>query len=146
MGRLKAVLENGISLFAGTSGVGKSSLINWLVPKANLLTGPVNERRGTGRHTTTYSVLIPIKGGGYLADSPGLRDFFPPHIAADEVRFGYVEMRDLQRECKFTSCLHLEEPGCHVKEAVRSGDMASFRYHNYKPIVADMQSRERARY
>ncbi len=146
IGRLQALVESGISLFAGTSGVGKSSLINWLVPKAKLVTGAVNERSGSGRHTTTTSVLIPVKGEGYLVDSPGLRDFFPPRVEPDQVRFGYVEIREAQRDCKFTTCQHLEEPGCAVREAVRAGDIAAFRYANYRFIVGDMMQRERSRY
>lgn len=146
MGRLRALIADGISLFAGTSGVGKSSLINWLVPRAKLTTGAVNQRSGAGRHTTTHSQLISLGGSGFLADSPGLRDFYPPRIEPDEVRFGYVEIREIQRDCRFSTCQHMDEPACAVREAVRAGEIASFRYANYHAMMVDMQQRDRNRY
>jgi len=144
--RLMGVVESGLSFFTGASGVGKSSLINWLVPEADLATDRVNARDGSGRHTTTFSILIPVKTLGFLVDSPGLRDFRPPPVPAEQVRFGFVEMAERQAECRFSTCLHLHEPRCRIRELQARGDIHPLRYQNYVEMVQEMQQLFRNRY
>ena len=136
---LKEWVGSGISYLTGTSGVGKSTLINCLVPEADLTTGEVDPRRGRGRHTTTNSTLVPLDEG-YLVDSPGLRDFYPPKVRPEEVRFGFVEIERVQSGCRFTSCLHDTEPGCAVLDAVEEGIIDVDRYKSYLFLLSEMQS------
>lgn len=123
----------------GASGVGKSSLINALAPHADLTIGQVDKKRGQGRHTTTFSVLIPTVCGGYLVDSPGLRDFVPPMVPPESVRYGFKEMADLQEKCRFGNCLHDREPGCAVKSGVKNGTVSSSRYAHYLALLVEMR-------
>lgn len=137
--RLAQGIAGKLVFLTGASGVGKSSLVNALAPHADLATGQVDEKRGQGKHTTTSSVLIPTDQDGYLADSPGLRDFVPPMVPPESVRFGFREMSALQDKCKFPNCLHHKEPGCGVKAAVKNGTVAKSRYQHYLELLEEMQ-------
>ncbi|SMG09014.1 ribosome small subunit-dependent GTPase A [Fibrobacter sp. UWB13] len=124
------------SVFSGMSGVGKSTLINELVPHAELRTGDVRERDGKGRHTTTSSSLFDFPGGGYVIDTPGIRsiglmDMEPETLA--KIFPGFFE--DDLFTCKFSNCKHLKEPGCAVREAVESGKISEARYASYVRIL-----------
>ena len=124
------------SVFSGMSGVGKSTLINELVPHAELRTGDVRERDGKGRHTTTSSSLFDFPGGGYVIDTPGIRsiglmDMEPETLA--KIFPGFFE-NDLFT-CKFSNCKHLKEPGCAVRAAVESGKISEARYASYVRIL-----------
>ncbi len=144
---LKAMTADGISLFTGASGVGKSSLINQLAPQANLATGEVDARKGTGKHTTTFSALVPMEHGqAWLADSPGLRDFAPPPVEPDQVRFGYREIAQAQKDCRFSTCLHNAEPGCAVRAAVSDGSISNHRYRSYLAVVQEMRDYFQSRF
>lgn len=145
MDQLRAVLSSGVSFFTGTSGVGKSSLINTLVPKAQLAVGKVAERGGTGKHTTTSSILLPV-GSGYLADSPGLRDYYPPRVEPEQVRFGFIEIQEDQKDCRYASCCHIQEPDCAIRESVRLGRIADWRYKNYRDLYFEMKNWQNQRY
>lgn len=143
---LRKWVGSGVSYLTGTSGVGKSTLINCLVPGSELTTASVDSKKGRGRHTTTCSTLVPLPGGGYLVDSPGLRDFYPPKVAPEEVRFGYLEMAQLQSQCKFSSCLHDVEPSCAVRQAVTDGHIAEERYKSYLFLLSEMHNYAQNRY
>ena len=124
------------SVFSGMSGVGKSTLINELVPHAELRTGDVRERDGKGRHTTTSSSLFDFPGGGYVIDTPGIRsiglmDLEPETLA--KIFPGFFE--DDHFTCKFSNCKHLKEPGCAVRAAVESGKLSEARYASYVRIL-----------
>ena len=124
------------SVFSGMSGVGKSTLINALVPHAELRTGDVRERDGKGRHTTTSSSLFDFPGGGYVIDTPGIRsiglmDMEPETLA--KIFPGFFD--DDLFTCKFSNCKHLKEPGCAVREAVESGKISEARYASYLRIL-----------
>jgi len=124
------------SVFSGMSGVGKSTLINALVPHADLRTGDVRERDGKGRHTTTSSSLFDFPGGGYVIDTPGIRsiglmDMEPETLA--KIFPGFFD--DDLFTCKFSNCKHLKEPGCAVREAVESGKISEARYASYLRIL-----------
>lgn len=146
MDAIRTDMADGITFLTGTSGVGKSTLINALVPEADLTTGEVDPRKGRGRHTTTYSVLVPIGDAGYLADSPGLRDFYPPKVRPEEVRFGFREIVAAQAHCRFTSCLHNGEPGCEVVRQVEEDLISDMRYRSYLFILNEMDTYFRERY
>lgn len=136
---LRAHVGTGISFLTGTSGVGKSSLINELAPEVDLAIGEVDPRGGRGRHTTTNSVLVPLPRGGFLVDSPGLRDFYPAKVEPEQVRFGFREIAAVQAECRFSTCLHDQEPGCAVLDAVEQGLISAQRYTSYLFILGEMQ-------
>ena len=124
------------SVFSGMSGVGKSTLINELVPHAELRTGDVRERDGKGRHTTTSSSLFDFPGGGFVIDTPGIRsiglmDMEPETLA--KIFPGFFE--DDLFTCRFSNCKHLKEPGCAVREAVESGKISAARYASYLRIL-----------
>ena len=124
------------SVFSGMSGVGKSTLINELVPHAELRTGDVRERDGKGRHTTTSSSLFDFPGGGYVIDTPGIRsiglmDLEPETLA--KIFPGFFEGDHFT--CKFSNCKHLKEPGCAVRAAVESGKISEARYASYLRIL-----------
>ena len=144
--RLKAILGEGISYFTGATGVGKSSLINRLVPMADLATAEVDPRGGRGRHTTTFSKLVPLGERGYLVDSPGMRDYQPPPLEPDQVRFGFQEFLDPQRHCRFSSCLHDREPGCAVRKALEEGTIPRSRYKSYLFLLNEMRAALERRY
>lgn len=144
--RLIAATESGISLFTGPSGVGKSSIINWLVPNAQLKVAAVSLQKGLGKHTTTSSVLIPVGPHGFLADSPGLRDFTPPWVPPDQLRFGFREIAEHQKDCRFPSCLHQNEPACAIRERARDGTIHPLRYRNYLALLQELQDLTTQRY
>lgn len=136
---LKEALEGKVSIFAGPSGVGKSSLLNALLPQSQQKTGEVSEKLRRGRHTTRHVSLLPMGDEGWVADSPGFstlsfgamdpRDF--PQLYPDFVR--------LQIECRFTGCLHRSEPGCAVKHAVETGGLDAGRYQRYLRILQEIE-------
>ena len=142
LAHLEKSLEGKIVLLTGASGVGKSSLVNALAPHADLKTGHVDAKLGQGRHTTTFSILIPMECGGYLADSPGLRDFVPPMVKPDTVRFGFRDIAAVQHACRFPNCLHDREPGCAVKAAVEEDEIALSRYQHYMELLDEMREWE----
>lgn len=138
MDELNEAVSHGISYLTGASGVGKSSLVNFLAPEAEMATGTVDPKKGQGRHTTTYSALVAHGEEGYLVDSPGLREFYPPRVDPDQVRFGFHEIAMAQRDCRFSGCLHDGEPGCAIMDQVEKGDISSMRYKSYLNILQEM--------
>lgn len=133
--RLVAVMRGKTSIFVGQSGVGKSSLINALLPGLDLATGDISRASGEGKHTTTASVLHHLPDGGEIIDSPGVRDFAPPVMDPASVARGFREIGELAGRCRFADCMHLREPGCAVKAAVESGIVAPRRYESYRRLV-----------
>jgi ribosome biogenesis GTPase len=128
---LRGELKGRTSILVGQSGVGKSSLIQALLPGESLRIGEVSESTGEGRHTTTAASLYHLPGGGDLIDSPGVRDFTPPPLPAEELARGFVEFRSYLGQCRFHNCSHDREPGCAIKAAVESGEISSERYRSY---------------
>ena len=128
---LRAALRGRISAFAGPSGVGKSSLLNALQPGLTLKMGDVAEITGQGRHTTTTAELLPFDGGGWVADTPGLRtvDFW--QVDKDDIPFCYPELAPFRDECRFSNCRHHTELGCAVRAAVEAGEIDPRRYQSY---------------
>ncbi|MFZ5900306.1 MAG: ribosome small subunit-dependent GTPase A [Bacillota bacterium] len=140
---LENILKDRVSVFAGPSGVGKSSLINLLVPGARLPTGDISRKLRRGRHTTRHAELLRLRSGGLVADAPGFSSLALPEVPPEELASLFPEMRDLIGRCRFNSCLHYREPGCAVKSAVAEGKVADFRYRHYQGFLEEIISRGR---
>ncbi|RXK33945.1 ribosome biogenesis GTPase RsgA [Arsenophonus endosymbiont of Bemisia tabaci Asia II 3] len=130
-----------ISIFVGQSGVGKSSLINNLLPdnKEKILINQVSDNSGLGQHTTTTARLYHFAKGGDLIDSPGIRAFGLWHLTKEQITKGFVECRQYLGYCKFRDCKHLDDPGCALQQAVIAGKIAKSRFENYHRILASME-------
>lgn len=129
---LAQILTAGNNLFSGHSGVGKSSLINRLVPGLELRTSEVSETHGKGKHTTTFAEMFPLpERAGFIMDTPGIKGFGLVHLERDTLHHHFPELFERLPDCRFHNCLHRSEPGCAVREAVESGDIAAERYFNY---------------
>ena len=125
------LLKNCVSLLMGPSGVGKSSLLNWLQPGLELRTAEVSQTTGGGRHTTTHLELVELSGCGLVGDIPGVREFYLWDIEREDVPPLFREFRGLLGQCRFRDCSHVHEPGCAIKEAAEVGDIDRGRYANY---------------
>ncbi|WPC74381.1 small ribosomal subunit biogenesis GTPase RsgA [Vibrio porteresiae] len=137
---LEALLRNKINIFVGQSGVGKSSLVNALMPDCDLIAeeGEISENSGLGQHTTTAARLYHIPTGGDLIDSPGVREFGLWHLEADDITQAYREFRPYLGGCKFRDCKHGDDPGCLLREAVSKGEISEIRFDNYHRIIESM--------
>jgi ribosome biogenesis GTPase len=133
---LRQVLRNKVSALAGPSGVGKSSLLNALQPGLGLAIREVSAAIGKGRHTTTVRELFSLEGGGYVADTPGMRSLALWDTEPEELDGYFPEISPLVRECQFNDCTHRSEPGCAVREAVKSGKVRPERYDSYLRLRA----------
>lgn len=136
---LKALLADHISVFVGQSGVGKSSLINSLLPGTDLRVGALSEQSRKGRHTTTTARLFHFPDGGDLIDSPGIREFGLWHMTESQVLSGFRELAQLQGHCRFRDCHHEQEPGCAFITAVEEGQVSEQRFASYRQILGSMQ-------
>lgn len=137
--KLAAQLSDKVSVFVGQSGVGKSSLVNQLLPNAEEQVGDVSENSGLGQHTTTASKLLQFKDGGDLIDSPGVREFGLWHIPNEDITRGFIEFNQFLGACKFTDCKHKNDPGCLIREAVKQGKISQARYDSYHKIIESNQ-------
>ena len=131
---LRAALRGKCSVFTGNSGVGKSSLLNRLLPQAEVPTGEVSEKLGRGRHTTRHVELFELEPGSYVADTPGFASFeieMMKRIPKERLQFDFRDFAPYLGQCRFQDCLHRKEPGCAVTEALRAGKIAPSRYDSY---------------
>jgi ribosome biogenesis GTPase / thiamine phosphate phosphatase len=135
---VKELLKNKITLISGHSGVGKSSLLNALIPDLNIKTQDVSDWSGKGMHTTTFAEMFDIPGGGKIIDTPGMREFGLVDISKQELSHYFPEMRDRLNGCQFNNCLHINEPGCAIKEAVAEGEITEDRYVSYYNILESL--------
>lgn len=136
---LKAALVHKKTLLSGHSGVGKSSLMNVLFPELELRTAAVSEWSGKGMHTTTFAEMHDLPNGGCVIDTPGVREFGIVGIEPEELSHYFPEMKDRINDCQFNNCQHLHEPGCAIKAAIESGEIAMQRFESYLNIHASME-------
>ncbi len=134
---LGAVLAGKVSMFAGQSGVGKSSLLNAVEPGLNLRTADVSTDNEKGRHTTTTAVRLRLSGGGTVVDTPGIRALDVAMVPIQELEAHFVEFVDRVRDCRFPNCVHLHETGCAIKSAVEAGGIARSRYESYTQLLLE---------
>jgi len=132
---LIADLKDKTTLFSGHSGVGKSTLINQLIPDIGLRTHEVSEWSGKGQHTTTFAEMFDLPGGGRIIDTPGVKEFGLIDLKKEELSHYFPEMRRVMNDCKFNNCLHINEPGCAVKDALNEGMISVDRYASYMTIM-----------
>ena len=135
---LSSALKNETSIFMGESGVGKSSLIQTLLPDEKIRIGKISDVHEQGKHTTTTAKLYHLPGGGKLVDSPGIREFFIPHFTVEEVIHGFRELRPFIGQCQFRDCHHEQEPGCALHQAVEAHDISEKRWRSYQSIKTEL--------
>lgn len=137
------LLTNKTSLIAGNSGVGKSSLINLIDPMLKLKTSEISDSHKSGKHTTTFSEMYELSGGGYIIDTPGIRGFGLHDVKNEELFHFFPEIFKVSKHCKYHNCTHYHEPECAVIKAVEEGIISQLRYENYLSILFDDGSRQR---
>ncbi|SFM39589.1 small ribosomal subunit biogenesis GTPase RsgA [Marinobacter zhejiangensis] len=136
------LVQGQTSVFVGQSGVGKSSIIQTLLPDESIRVGAVSESTGKGTHTTTTARLFHLDCGGDLIDSPGIREFGLWHMSADEIEFGFREIRNLMGHCRFRNCRHQNDPGCAINDAADKGEITPERMHSFHRILQDMAEQQ----
>lgn len=137
---LRSILQDSISALSGHSGVGKSTLLNALYPDFQLKTGSISDAHQRGRHTTTHAEMFPLPAGGFVVDTPGIRELGLYDISPADLTQGYVEFAKVADGCKFKACLHLTEPRCAVKQALQAGEISQQRYESYCSIQDSLKS------
>ena len=140
--KLKKIMINKSCVFSGHSGVGKSTLINKLDSSINIKTSPISESNLSGQHTTTFSEMYDLNFSSRIIDTPGIKGFGLYDVKNNELRDFFKEFT-LLRSCKFNNCLHLEEPGCEVKDRVSKGDISKSRYDNYVELLSEINNNYR---
>ena len=138
---VKELLYNKTTLISGHSGVGKSSLMNMIFPDMKLKTQEVSGWSGKGQHTTTFAEMIDLPAGGRIIDTPGMREFGLVNISPQELSHYFPEMRNRLNDCQFNNCLHVNEPGCAIKEAVLHKIIQEDRYVSYVNILNSIEER-----
>lgn len=136
---LKKHLSNHISVFAGPSGVGKSSLLNEIDMEYNLATNVVSEKINRGKHTTRHVELLPYGDNGYVVDTPGFSSLSIEDIKKDELMYFFPEYREFLGKCKFSSCIHIHEPNCAIIEALHKGNINKERYDSYSYFLEEIE-------
>lgn len=138
---VRNILKDKISLLSGHSGVGKSTFINSLFPSFNLRTAEVSSWSGKGMHTTTFAEMFDLPYGGSIIDTPGVREFGIVDISKQELSHYFPEMRERLNDCQFNNCMHINEPGCAIKEAVNENEISADRYVSYLTILDTMDDK-----
>lgn len=136
---LKKELKNRISVFIGHSGVGKTTIINKIDPHIERPTAEISGYSEKGKHTTTFAKLLPLEFGGYLVDTPGIKEFGLVNIEPWELSLFFPEMLESRQNCKFNNCTHSHEPGCGVMEAFKNGEISPERYDSYLNILESLE-------
>lgn len=145
--QLQTLLKQKVTLVSGNSGVGKSTLINAIIPHADQRTAEISNAHGTGMHTTTFSEMIELAEGGYLIDTPGIKGFGTFDIEPEELTSYFKEIFEFSKDCKFNNCTHTHEPGCAVIQAVENHYISVSRYQSYLNMLEDKDdSKYRAAY
>ena len=134
---LEPLLKDKITLFSGNSGVGKSTLLNRIIPGLNLRTAEISEAHNTGMHTTTFSEMLPLPYGGWAIDTPGIKGFGTFDMEPEEICGYFKEIFRFSKDCRFRNCTHTHEPGCAVCKAVEEHYIAESRYNSYLSMLED---------
>jgi len=140
-GLLERKIRDKTTLFCGHSGVGKSTLINQLIPGSGLRTAAVSDWSGKGMHTTTFAEMFDLPGGGRIIDTPGVKEFGLAGFERELLSHYFPEMRAVLGACRFNNCLHADEPGCAVKDAVNEGRIDPDRYVSYRTILDSIEKK-----
>ena len=135
--QLKPLLEGKVTLMSGNSGVGKSTIINELLPNAQLRTAEISDAHNTGMHTTTFSEMLALPTGGYIIDTPGIKGFGTFDIDKEELTSYFMEIFKYSEACRFSNCTHTHEPGCAVLKAVEEHYISESRYNSYLSMLED---------
>ena len=143
LGALKDRLRGRTTILAGASGVGKSTLLNALLPTAAMETGTLSRKLDRGRHTTRHAEIFCWDEDSFLCDTPGFSDLDLPEIGEDRLRYYYEEFKEAGKRCAFRDCLHAREKGCAVREAVEAGEISAVRYESYKRLLEELRSRKK---
>lgn len=141
--RVREILKGKTTAIAGPSGVGKSSLINGLTPKANMEIGAISQKIERGKHTTRHSELFPIDENSYIIDTPGFSSLYVNDFEKEDLRQYFPEFAEYEGTCRFHGCEHVHEPGCMVKEAVEDGRIHPVRYQSYMEMYEELKNRRR---
>ena len=134
---LRELLKDKVTLVSGNSGVGKSTIINTLLPGLELRTGRISDKHDTGMHTTTFSEMFNLPEGGWIIDTPGVKGFGSFNMGSDEISHYFPEIFSCSCNCRYGNCTHTTEPGCAVKDAVSTGKIHQSRYNSYLSMLND---------
>ena len=132
---VEEIMKDKVSLFSGHSGVGKSAIINAIDSELNLKVGEISQFHSKGKHTTTFAQMFPLSQGGFIIDTPGIKEFGLIQYSKEEIRDYFPEIRAYNNQCRFNNCRHVNEPDCAVKKAKEEGKIPSSRYLNYLAIL-----------
>lgn len=143
LSEIKEIIAGTIAVFAGPSGVGKSSLLNALLDGPSVKTQEVSKKIGRGKHTTRHVEIYPVGSSGWIADTPGFSVIDMPDVSSNNVAEYFPDFREFTAECRFNNCLHYKEKDCGVKDAVAKGIIAEFRYSNYLTMLDEVIQNER---
>ena len=141
--QVRKLLEGKTTVIAGPSGVGKSSIINALLPEARMQTGDISRKIERGRHTTRHSELFSINGSSYIMDTPGFSSLYISDFEKEELKYFFPEFIKYEGACRFDGCSHIHEPDCAVKRGVSEGAIAALRYDSYKEMYEGLKEKRR---
>ena len=140
---VRKMMKDKVNLVAGHSGVGKSTFINKMIPGMNLKVGDVSDYHSKGMHTTTFAEMFHIPEGGFIIDTPGIKEFGILDIQLEELAHYFPEMKSRMLHCKFNNCKHINEPKCAIRDAVEKGEISKSRYGSYLAIAEDIRNTEK---